>query len=276
MENDMLANTEQMNLPPIYRPTEAARRGNPRLNEDRTRNQGNGRRAQNVGQAERLATGALAAVVAGWGLKRHDPIGIAMVALASGMAYRAASGYCPAYAALNIGPESQPAQPNEYDTSGNHVVHSVTIDRPRNELFTFWRELSNLPQVMSHLVSVTTVEGNRSHWVAKAPAGRTVEWDAEIINEVPDETIAWRSLAGADVDNTGSVRFLDAPGGRGTVIKVTLEYIPPAGAIGKWVARLFGKEPKQQIREDLRRFKRQIETGEVPTTEGQPKGSCGW
>jgi uncharacterized membrane protein len=129
---------------------------------------------------------------------------------------------------------------------------------------------------MRHLEAVTVLDGNRSHWVAKAPAiaGGKVEWDAEIINDEPNALIAWRSLANADVDNTGSVRFVPAPSERGTEVKVVIDYIPPAGRLGSWVAKLFGEEPQQQIQEDLRRFKRLMETGEVPTTQGQPKGNC--
>ena len=114
----------------------------------------------------------------------------------------------------------------------------------------------------------------RSHWTVKAPAGTTVEWDAEIINDEPNSLIAWRSLGNANVDNAGSVRFVPGPEGRGTEVRVVIDYIPPAGVVGKWVASLFGKNPASQIREDLRRFKRVMETGEVPTIDGQPVGSC--
>ena len=229
----------------------------------------------NVAAPERLASVAVGAVLAGLGLKRRDPLGVAMLAVAAGLTYRATTGYCPAYGVLGMRSAERPAAPEEYDESGIHVTHSVTIARPRAELFAFWRQFENLPRFMDHLKEVRTLDGNRSHWVAKAPAGTSVEWDAEIINEVQDEVIAWRSLANADVDNAGSVRFIEALGGRGTVVKVTIDYIPPAGVVGKWVAKLFGEEPKQQIREDLRRFKRLMETGEIPTIEGQSKGTCG-
>jgi uncharacterized membrane protein len=112
--------------------------------------------------------------------------------------------------------------------------------------------------------------------VARAPAGMSVEWDATIINDEPDALIAWRSLERADVDHAGSVRFVPGPQGRGTEVRVILDYIPPAGQIGKAVAKLFGEAPDQQIREDLRRFKRLMETGEIATVEGQPQGKCSW
>src|SRR5262249_19531396 len=123
---------------------------------------------------------------------------------------------------------------------------------------------------MRHLQSVT-VQGDKSHWVARAPLGRTVEWDAEVINEKPNELIAWRSLEGSDVDTAGSVHFTPAPApaGRGPEVRVTCKYAPPAGKLGGWLAWLFGQEPSVQVREDLRAFKRLMEAGELPTVEGQ-------
>ncbi len=125
---------------------------------------------------------------------------------------------------------------------------------------------------MRHLESVRSSGDNRSHWVAKAPLGQTVEWDAEIDEERENELIAWRSLPGADVVNVGSVQFSRASGGRGTQVTVKLEYSPPGGAAGAVVAKLFGEEPSQQVDDDLRRFKALMESGEIPTTDGQPAG----
>jgi uncharacterized membrane protein len=152
------------------------------------------------------------------------------------------------------------------------VVKSVTINRTPEELYRFWRDFNNLPRFMKHLESVQTRGDGISHWVVKGPAGTSVEWDAEIFEDRPNELIAWRSLEGADVDNVGTVRFDRAPAGRGTVVRVNLQYRPPAGVIGKGVARLFGEDPEWQIKDDLRRFKQVMETGEVITTEGQPSG----
>jgi uncharacterized membrane protein len=125
---------------------------------------------------------------------------------------------------------------------------------------------------MDHLVSVTQLDFFRSHWVAKAPAGRRVEWDAEIINEVPGELIAWRTVPGSELVSAGSVQFKRAAGGRGTEVRVRLQYHPPAGKVGATIAWLLGHDPAQAIREDLRRFKQLMEAGEVPTIEGQPRG----
>ena len=127
---------------------------------------------------------------------------------------------------------------------------------------------------MRHVKSVQVLDEIRSHWTAIGPAGMSVEWDAQIINDEPNRLIAWRSLGAAQVDNAGSVRFIRQFGDRGTEVKVVLDYIPPAGRVGSWIASMFGQEPKQQLAEDLWRFKCLMETGSVPTTEGQPHGAC--
>lgn len=145
---------------------------------------------------------------------------------------------------------------------GIHVTKSITIGRPRDEVYRFWRDFTNLPVFMAHLESVEILDG-RSRWRAKAPAGMKVEWDAEILQDEPGEIIRWRSLAGAEVPNQGTVKFVDAPGGRGTIVRVELVYDPPAGILGAAVAKLFGEEPEQQIEGDLRRLKQVLETGEV-------------
>jgi uncharacterized membrane protein len=152
------------------------------------------------------------------------------------------------------------------------VSQAVTINRSPEELYRFWRDFQNLPRFMKHLESVRELGNRRSHWVSKAPAGRRVEWDAEITEDRQNEMIAWRSLEGADVDNAGSVRFERAPGERGAIIRVEMRYNPPAGVIGATVAKLFGEDPQWQIKDDLRRLKQVMETGEVITTVGQPAG----
>ena len=145
------------------------------------------------------------------------------------------------------------------------VGRSVTIDRPREELYAFWRKFDNLPLFMHNVRSVTTIDSRRSHWIIEAPAGKTVEWDAILTTDEPGRRIAWRSDEGATVRNSGEVEFRDSPDGRGTVVTITLVYDPPGGSVGKLVAKLFQKEPKIQARQDLRRFKQLMETGEVAT-----------
>ncbi len=159
---------------------------------------------------------------------------------------------------------------DQLGTKKIHVRQTVIIDRSAEELFDFWRHFDRLPLIMNHLESVEKIDENRTHWVAKAPAGMEVEWTAEIINEHPNELIAWRSVEGSEVDNAGTVRFEPAVGGRGTIVKVDLEFVPPAGVLGAAIAKLFGEHPEKQIAVDLRRFKQLMETGEIATTAGQP------
>jgi len=140
------------------------------------------------------------------------------------------------------------------------VKKSIVINQSPDRLYRFWRNFENLPRFMNHLKSVTVIDEKRSHWVAAAPIGDTVEWDAEIINETENETIVWKSLEGADVDNTGSVSFANVPEG-GTEVKVVMEYQPPGGALGAAFATFFGENPQQQLEEDLNRFKQLMETG---------------
>ena len=147
------------------------------------------------------------------------------------------------------------------------VGRSVTINRPREELYSFWRDFHNLPQFMHNVHSVMIKDQTHSHWVIEAPAGNTVEWDSQITRDEPGRLIAWQSLEGASVRNSGQVEFLDSPDNRGTVVRVTLTYDPPAGTVGKLIAKLFQKDPKVQARQDLRRFKQLMETGEVATAQ---------
>ena len=153
-----------------------------------------------------------------------------------------------------------------------HVQRSVTIMRPVQEVYSYWRKFENLPNIMTHLESVRPTEGRYSHWVARGPMNAKVEWDAEIIDERENEFIVWRSCAGADIENRGSVQFTSVFNGEGTELSVALDYAPPAGKLGVAFAQMFGKNPEQQVREDLRAFKALLEAGEVPTIDGQPSG----
>ncbi|MBD1862852.1 MULTISPECIES: SRPBCC family protein [Trichocoleus] len=152
---------------------------------------------------------------------------------------------------------------------GIKVEKTVTINKPAEELYRFWRNLENLPRFMKHLKSVTAYNDTRSHWIASAPLGTSVEWDADIIQEEENRFIAWASAENADVDNSGFVRFQPATGGRGTEVKVVMEYNIPGGAVSAAIAKLLGEEPEQQIGDELRRFKMLMEAGEIATTEGQ-------
>ncbi len=153
-----------------------------------------------------------------------------------------------------------------------HVQKTFTIDRPQQELYNFWHNFENLPRFMKHLRSVTT-KGNRySHWTAEGPMGVPVTWDAELVDERPNEYLVWRSLPGSAISNRGSVEFRQAPNGSGTEVTVALTYHNPAGKVGAAFAKMLGREPELQVREDLRRFKALMEAKEIPTVVGQPFG----
>jgi uncharacterized membrane protein len=156
---------------------------------------------------------------------------------------------------------------------GLRVDQAMTFNLPASELYAFWRQLTNLPRFMRHLESVEVLDDRRSRWVALGPAGTRVAWEAEIINDIPNERIGWRSLPGSTVDNAGSVQFRPLDGGRGTMVLVELKYDPPAGKAGAAVAKLFGRDAATEIREDLLRLKQLLESGEMSTTTGQFAGS---
>jgi len=157
--------------------------------------------------------------------------------------------------------------------SGIHAKATCIVNREPEEVYTFWRDFRNLPQFMSHLESVEELGEDRSEWTAKGPAGSTVTWRATIIADRPGESITWRSLENSDVDNAGAVRFERAPGGRGTIVKVNIQYAPPAGILGATVARFFGEEPNQQLDDDLRRFKQVMEIGEIVVSDATVLGT---
>lgn len=153
-----------------------------------------------------------------------------------------------------------------------NVEKVITINRSVDECYRFWQDFENFPRFMKHIESVKRLSDTRWHWKAKGPAGTSFEWNAEASEDQPGKEIAWRSVEGSEVENAGAVRFEEVPGGRGTVVHVEMQYSPPGGKAGALIAKLFGEEPSQQIDEDLRRFKQLIETGEIPTTVGQPSG----
>jgi uncharacterized membrane protein len=147
------------------------------------------------------------------------------------------------------------------------VKQAITINRSPEEVYQFWRDFTNFPRFMSHIESATVTGPRTSHWVAKGPAGKTVEWDAEIIDDRPNEFIAWQALPGADVRHRGSVRFAPAPGGRGTEVRLQIRFMPPTGPLGAAFVRLVGEAPLRRSQTDLRKVKQILEAGEVVYSE---------
>jgi uncharacterized membrane protein len=232
-----------------------------------------GHRQINVGTTERwislLGGGALAA----YGLSRGTTTGLLLGAAGAALAYRGYTGHCHSYQLLGLSTAEHDNEASIPAGQGIKIEESITIDRSPEELFQFWRKLENLPRVMRHLVAVRDLGGARSQWVAKG-LGTNVEWEAEIISEKANELIGWRSLEGSTVATAGSVHFTPAPDNRRTQVKVSLSYNPPAGRVAHALAWLAGRDPASEVREDLRSFKRFMETGSLPTTEGPPRGTC--
>jgi uncharacterized membrane protein len=227
-------------------------------------------RRVNVGTAERGASLVSGLAILSYILTRRPNVkmGLPLGLEAGYMMYRGVTGHCVFYQMMEI-------NRSEEGNRGIEVKRAITVNKPRDELFRIWRNFENLPRFMKHLQRVDVDEASgqgRSHWVTKAPFGREVEWDAEIIEERENEYLVWHSLPGSVVESMGRVEFEDAPGARGTIVRVSMQYNPPAGSMGAAIAKLLGEEPGQQIRADLRNFKQMMETGEIASVEGQPSG----
>jgi uncharacterized membrane protein len=224
------------------------------------------RRSIDIHELERWTSLAAATAVMAYGFSRRNMPGVFLAAAATPLAYRGIVGRWPF--------ENGRANDTRVALSGDrgiHVKESIRLERPVSQVYAFWRQLENLPRVFSHLEHVSELGEGRSHWIARGPADLGIEWDAEIINEVENKVIGWRSLPDSDVVTAGSVTFTPIPGARATEIKVHLQYAPPAGRAGAFLARTFGREPSQTIREDLRRLKQVLEAGEIPrTSTGEP------
>ena len=199
-------------------------------------------------------------------------LGNALASDAEKVRTTAATAAVAGVAALDVLAATASSQIDEPQRGAVEARSATTVNASASDVYGRWRDLESLPTFMYHLESVRRTGEGRFHWVAKAPAGRTVEWDAEMVEDVPDDRIAWRSLEGSSVENAGTVLFRPAPGGRGTEVHVELRYTPPAGVLGAVVAKLFGEEPNQQLADDLRRFKQLVETGEIARSEGSPEG----
>lgn len=219
----------------------------------------------NVGETERWLSMVGGGALLVYGLRRS--IGSLMLAIGGGaLLYRGLSGHCAVYDTLGVNTADRDVE------NGVTVEAAVTVNKPIAEVYRFYRNLENHPRFVSHLESVQNLEGGRSHWIAKAPLGTSIEWDAEVVDEQENALISWRSLSGADVDNAGLVRFQELPNNRGVEVYVKLDYTPPGGAIGSALARMLNTLTVAQLREDLRRFKQILEAGERPTTVNQPAG----
>jgi uncharacterized membrane protein len=175
-------------------------------------------------------------------------------------------------AALDVYSSRRLSESDAIETPAVDIIESLSINASPEEVYSYWKNFENLPSFMRHLESVSVVDESISHWVAKAPMGTSVEWDARLVVDEPNRRLGWETLEDSSIQHEGLVSFEESGNGRGTIVRVEMSYEPPAGHVGATLARLLGDEPRVQILEDLRRLKQLIETGEVPTTLGQPSG----
>jgi uncharacterized membrane protein len=227
------------------------------------------RQRVNVGPSGRLVSllggGALTAI----GLGRRSLGGLLMAMAGGSLLYRGATGHCSVYASLGIDTHQGNGKSEPI-----HITEALTIDRHKDELYGFWRDAEHLPQFMRFLEAVRKIDDRHVEWLARIPGGMgTLRWETEITEDEAGEKIAWRTLPGSDLEETGTIRFEEAAGGRGTVVRIDVDYRPPGHGVGLLAGKLLNPAFAELLREDLRRFKSLMETGEVPTIEGQPTGN---
>ena len=221
--------------------------------------------ASGTGTALQLAPLVVGGALAAVGIRRGGWLGYGMALAGLGVMQQAFTGKPDIAQWTGFGVD--------HDSRAVTVSHTVTINKPAAELYRFWRNFSNLPRFMNHIERIEIIDDKRSHWHVKAPAGLRVEWQAEVTDEQENRRIAWRAVEQSDVPNWGHVEFREAPGGRGTEVHAVIRYEPPAGALGRAIAKILGEEPQVQMREDLNRFKRLMETGDADTGDSGTHGT---
>ncbi len=220
--------------------------------------------AVNLTQNERLASLIAGGALMFWGVRKGSFPGLVSIASGAALAYRGATGHCQLYEALGMhSGQSYGRNVSIPYGQGVHIDQTITVDKPREELYRFWRNLENLPKFMHNLEKVTEIDNKHSHWVVNAPVGTSIQWKAEIISEKENELIGWRSLPESDIANAGSVHFASTPDGKGTIVKVMLQYDPPGGRLASFAAKVVGQDPEKQVAADLQRLKQLMETGAI-------------
>lgn len=232
---------------------------------------------RNVGDMERVISALSGAALAAIGIKRRGVGGVALALLGAELVRRGATGRCMLYEALGVSTatdrQALSTTRARHDLAGNaatvdaresvKVEHAVTVSKPAAELYAYWRDFTNHPRFMKYLESVRLLDDSRSRWTWALPSGHRLEWDSVIVNDIPNELIAWKTIGDPDLRNAGSVHFRQAAAGRGTEVRLVMDYEPIGGRPGHMVAKLFGLAPEQMVREDLQRFKQLMETSEV-------------
>jgi uncharacterized membrane protein len=227
----------------------------------------NYRRDVDLGQPERLVSTAAGGLLLLYSLRNPTPLNLVLGAVGAGLIYQGAVG-------RNVVETIRTGQPLVAEPNGLRVKKSMTVNRSPDELYAFWRDLENLPRFMKHVRSVQRHGNGRSHWVVSGPRGTVFKWDAQITVDRPNEMISWQTVPGSSVDHRGYVKFVPAPGKRGTEVHVAMEYQPPGGEVGKLLGSLLGGITEQEILEQIRNFKSIMEAGEIPTIKGQTSGSA--
>jgi uncharacterized membrane protein len=240
---------------------------------------------RNVGSRERVASVIGGAALALYGLERRDLPGGFLAVLGAELIRRGATGHCFVYDALNVTTASDATHHGFHRdlavgraatlraSRAVKIERTVMVNRPAADLYAFWRNPTNVRRIVDFVESVETLGERRARWRARGPAGVTIEWDSEVINDIPNELIAWKSIGDADIPNAGSIHFRRAPHARGTEVRLIVEYEPPAGHLGAWIAKLMKENPDEQVQSALRRLRQVAESGDVLTTERQASGN---
>lgn len=224
----------------------------------------------NLMQVDRWGYVAAGMALLAWALRRRGVLGGGAGGVAAWLMYQAYTGNNPMFEPLDIRVNRRPSEADAKETIV--IDDALTIGKPREEVYRFWRDLENLPRFAPWIRQVQVLDERRSHWEVEGPHGGSVQWESEITHDMPNEEIAWRTTANRSITNFGSVSFRDAPAGRGTIVRVHLEYVSPAGSFGAAVARLIGRAPQSMVEQSLRSLKQLLEVGEVATVQGQTSG----
>ena len=216
---------------------------------------------KNVGDKERTVSVIAGTALALFGLRRFSLTRLAMAAIGGTLVYRGLTGHCSLYERVGVSTADEHRE-GIRGNLGTKIERAIVVHAPTDRVYRFWRNFSNLPRFMENVEEVQVHDARRARWIARGPGGVRVEWEAEIINEVPNALIAWRSTGG-NVDHAGSVHFEPGPGGRGTIVRVSMQYDPPGGSAGHAVASLLGGDAGARIEQDLQTLKRVIESGEA-------------
>lgn len=232
----------------------------------------------NVGELERIVSGVAGGLLAVSGLsllmRGHILTGGVFGAAGTMMAYRSATGHCPAYEHLGVTDAADELDARAPWTRALELHASVAVHRPASELYTYWRQLESLPEIMKYLERVEVVDEQRSRWTARGPKNKPMSWEAVITSDVPNEHIAWTSTEESQAATSGSVQFVPIRDGNDTLVRIAMQYHPPAGALGALAAQIFGRFPSKLLDNDLKNFKATMEAGETIVTAGQPRGAC--